>query len=157
MLSLIWADSGAITTFSILKNSSDSLAIAAENEFQFKLKEISNQKSNLESSISDLNEEELDLITDGVRSNSIDSVGSISEIFNELKTESDTLAQLCSSVQLLHSHSTEQSYLSNSLVLADKIKEDYSSLLLKSSLLKNYSEVVVIQKHQEASDEIADT
>ncbi|MFH1785480.1 MAG: hypothetical protein ABH842_03545 [Candidatus Micrarchaeota archaeon] len=157
MLYLIFGDNGTLDVFEKLKNSSDKLTADAEKEFQFRLQKISIQKSQTEQRISELKKADFGLITDGVKSSSTTSVGSISEIFYGLEKESQDLGRIYSETIVQHGHSTEQSYLSNSLSMTTSISTKYSDLFSKLELLKDGAVEVLLQKQQEAEEEISNT
>ena len=157
MLDLIWGGNGVIRSFSVLKNTSDVLASNAEKEFQYKVDLVILHQSQADDLLSALAQDQLLLISDGVQSKSTNSVGSISEQFEDLTEQSDHLSRGYLEIRLLHERVAQQSYLSNSLSSAENLDLDYLALIESLSSLKKNAQIVVSQKKSEAEDEISET
>ncbi|VVC04492.1 Uncharacterised protein [Candidatus Bilamarchaeum dharawalense] len=157
MMRLVWDDQGILHSFSNLKNQSEQAAIKAEQEFQSQLKSASAHKSTAEKALAEIKKEDLKFITNGIKGNGVSGIGSISERLTNLEKEVTLLNSFFSESQIKHGHVTEQSYLTNSIILVTETDVSYTTIPQKVDSLKEDATLVLSQQKQEAENEILET
>ncbi|MFH1520293.1 MAG: hypothetical protein ABID61_01480 [Candidatus Micrarchaeota archaeon] len=156
-LRLVWEDGGIIDSFAKIKQLSDGAILDAENEYQFRLKSAGMQKSEAESILVKLKNQNLHLITSGVMDFGLGKFGSIDERLVDLEKQTNIFADLYSYAQIEHGYVTKQSYLATSILILTKIDSEYLGILTKAQILEEDAKSAVRLQKSEAEQEITAT
>lgn len=157
MIRLVWEENGIINSFAKIRQLSDEAALDGENEYQFRLKSAGMQKSQSESFVTKLKNEDLHLITNGVMDFGPGKFGSIGERLEALEKQTRNFADIYSLAQVEHGHITQQSYLTTAIITLTKIDLEYPNILAKAQILEEDAKSAVRLQKSEAEQEISAT
>ncbi len=154
LLNLVWGRNGIVPTFSNLSQTGINFKNSTEKSFDLLLVQTEGKKVSLEAELSSLEKQKLHLIHLAPSSFVAQKSGTISYLFSDLKQQKSLADIDLQTYSLMRKNIFRANYLSLSMMGVSNINQDYSSLIIESTILFENAKQTVVQQRTNALDQI---
>ncbi|MBD3210672.1 hypothetical protein GF318_04800 [Candidatus Micrarchaeota archaeon] len=157
IISLVWGKQGVIREFSELSEKARQSKAGAESEYGSLEASARGRKAIADEALSEMEKEELSLITSAASSEEYREAGSVDFQWAGVQNTNRKLALLLQEARLESKRITKEGYLRNAIENMSRVDQGYEQLISDILFLHDYSEETVFQQKTEAGDQLAKT